>query len=116
ANPVVHFWSLAVEEQFYLCWPLLLSGGYLVTRRAGARQWKVLRLIIAAGFLLSLVAALHLSTVNLSRAYYGTDTRAYELLAGALLAITPAVMRLARRWRGAVRAVAPLNVAVLVGV
>ena len=115
-NPVVHFWSLAVEEQFYLCWPLLLSGAYLVSRRAGERQWKVLRLIIAAGFVVSLVAALHLSTVNLSRAYYGTDTRAYELLAGALLAITPWVMRIARRRRRLVQASAPIALAALVGV
>ncbi len=114
ANPVVHFWSLAVEEQFYLFWPLLLSGAYLVSRRAGARQWKVLRLIIAAGFVLSLGAALHLSTVNLSRAYYGTDTRAYELLAGALLAITPRLMRVARQRRRLVQTLAPFELAALV--
>jgi peptidoglycan/LPS O-acetylase OafA/YrhL len=114
SNPVVHFWSLAVEEQFYLFWPLLLSGVYLVSRRAGARQWKVVRLIIAAGFALSLGAALHLSTVNLSRAYYGTDTRAYELLAGALLAITPWVMRCARERRRLVRVLAPFELAALI--
>jgi peptidoglycan/LPS O-acetylase OafA/YrhL len=113
-NPVVHFWSLAVEEQFYLCWPLLLSGAYLICRRAGDRQWKVLRLLIAAGFVVSLGAALHLSTVNLSRAYYGTDTRAYELLAGALLAITPWFMRVARPRRRLVQALAPFNLAALV--
>jgi peptidoglycan/LPS O-acetylase OafA/YrhL len=113
-NPVVHFWSLAVEEQFYLCWPLLLSGIYLVSGRAGARRWKMVRVVIAAGFVISLVAALHLSTVNLSRAYYGTDTRAYELLAGALLAITPRIMKVAKRRRRAIQALAPLNVAILV--
>ena len=113
-NPVVHFWSLAVEEQFYLCWPLLLSGAYVISRRAGDRQWKVLRLIIAAGFVVSLGAALHLSTVNLSRAYYGTDTRAYELLAGALLAITPWVMRVARKRRQLVQALSPFALAALV--
>jgi peptidoglycan/LPS O-acetylase OafA/YrhL len=113
-NPVLHFWSLAVEEQFYLCWPLLFSGAYLVTRRAGARQWKLLRLIVAAGFVASLVAALHLSTVNLNRAYYGTDTRAYELLAGALLAMTPWVMRIARTRRRATQAFAPIAIAALV--
>ena len=116
SNPVVHFWSLAVEEQFYLFWPLLLSGAYLLTRRAGARQWKVLRLIIAAGFALSLGAALHLSTVNLSRAYYGTDTRAYELLAGALLAITPRVMLYARERRRLVQALASFELAALIAI
>ena len=88
-NPVVHFWSLAVEEQFYLCWPLILGAVYLIAGRTGDRRWKVVRLAIAAGAVVSVLSALHLSTVNVSRAYYGTDTRAYELLAGALLAITP---------------------------
>jgi len=114
ANPVVHFWSLAVEEQFYLAWPLLLTGTYLLCRRAGPRQWKLLRLVIAAGFLISLGAALHLSTVNLSRAYYGTDTRAYELFAGALLALTPWIIRTARPHRQVVQALAPVALAVLV--
>ncbi len=114
SNPVLHFWSLAVEEQFYLAWPLLLTAATLVARRAGDRQWKVVRLIVAGGFVASLVAALHLSTVDLSRAYYGTDTRAYELLAGALLAMTPGVMRFARARRQLVQALAGLDLAVLV--
>ncbi len=113
-NPVVHFWSLAVEEQFYLCWPILLSAVYVLARRAGDRQWDVVRLVIAAGFTASLLGALHLSTVNVSRAYYGTDTRAYELLAGALLAITPSVLDAARRRKRSAQALAPLNLALLI--
>jgi peptidoglycan/LPS O-acetylase OafA/YrhL len=113
-NPVVHFWSLAVEEQFYLAWPLLLSAAYFLSGRAGDRRWKVLRLIILVGAVISLVSALHLSTVNVSRAYYGTDTRAYELLAGALLAVTPRAFVAARRHRRAVQTLAPPVLAVLV--
>jgi peptidoglycan/LPS O-acetylase OafA/YrhL len=113
-NPVVHFWSLAVEEQFYLCWPLLLSGAYMVASRAGDRRWKVVRLLIAVGAIVSLVSALHLSTVNVSRAYYGTDTRAYQLLAGALLAITPRIFRSARMRPRLTRILAPLSLAALV--
>ncbi len=114
SNPVLHFWSLAVEEQFYVVWPLLLSGVYLVAGRAGERRWKVAQIIIAAGFVASLVAALHLSTVNVNRAYYGTDTRAYELLGGALLALTPLALRVATGRRRTVQALTPLAVAALV--
>jgi peptidoglycan/LPS O-acetylase OafA/YrhL len=75
-NPVLHFWSLAVEEQFYLFWPLLLSGLYAVTRRRGSHRWNTILVVVGLGMITSLVAALAISRTDLSRAYYGTDTRA----------------------------------------
>jgi peptidoglycan/LPS O-acetylase OafA/YrhL len=91
SNPVLHFWSLAVEEQFYLLWPLLLGGLHLVVRRAGARQpW--IRAAVLAGAVASAGAALHVGSSDLARAYYGTDTRAYQLLAGAVVALTPSLV------------------------
>ena len=91
-NPVVHYWSLAVEEQFYIVWPLLLGGGYALTRRLSAHR-RALQALVALGALASLLWALHLSDTNLTRAYYGTDARAYQLLAGALLALSPGIIR-----------------------
>jgi peptidoglycan/LPS O-acetylase OafA/YrhL len=93
-NPAFLFWSLAVEEQFYLVWPFLLGGLFALTRRS-SRQRSIIRAIIIAGALASLAWAL--GAPNAAYAYYRTDARAYELLAGALLALTPRVaIRLAR--------------------
>ena len=105
-NPVLQFWSLAVEEQFYLAWPLLLGGLWLLARRFDVRRWQVLRGVVAVGALASLLWAWSLRSSDPSRAYYGTDARAYQLMAGALIALTPTlVTRLAgfarpARWVG----------------
>jgi peptidoglycan/LPS O-acetylase OafA/YrhL len=102
SNPVLHFWSLAVEEQFYLLWPLLLGGLYALSRRF-ANHRRFLQTVIAAGAVTSLTWAWWLKGTNPTRAYYGTDARAYQLLAGALLALTPGAIKwLAGRRRTAV--------------
>ena len=109
SNPVLHFWSLAVEEQFYLVWPLLLGGLYVATRRAGRRRWWVVRAVVVVAAAASASAALHLGSTNIDRAYYGTDTRAYELLAGAVLALTPQLLRLGPRSRTLARWISVLT-------
>ena len=104
SSPVLHFWSLSVEEQYYLAWPLLLGGLHLLTRRAGDRQRAVMGALVAAALLVLLLRTLRMSPADLNHAYYGTDTRAYQLLAGSLLALLPgSITRLARSSRGGVR-------------
>jgi peptidoglycan/LPS O-acetylase OafA/YrhL len=99
-NPVLHFWSLAVEEQFYLVWPLALGGAFALTRRWDrARQVRVIRIAVAIGALASAVWAMSLRTSDPNRAYYGTDARAYELLAGALIALVPSFVTAVSRFR-----------------
>ncbi len=104
ANPVLHFWSLAVEEQFYLLWPLLLGGAFALTRRMDhARRMRIIGIAVAVGAVASAVWALSLRTSEPNRAYYGTDTRAYELLAGAFLALVPAMLVSVRQFRRAAK-------------
>lgn len=116
SNPVLHFWSLAVEEQFYLLWPLVLGGLFVLSRRAGRGRWWVLRIAVAGLALASAIAALRIGHTDLDRAYYGTDTRVYQLLAGAFLALTPQLFRLAPAARRVIRTLAMPSLLALVAV
>lgn len=77
-----HLWSLSVEEQFYLLWPLALLGG--LGAMARMRFVQVLLGVAAASTIL--MAALYDPSGDPSRVYYGTDTRLTPLLLGAALA------------------------------
>jgi peptidoglycan/LPS O-acetylase OafA/YrhL len=79
-----HTWSLAVEEQFYLLWPLLLIGVLKLSRRRGVQM-----LLVGAMALASLLWRLYLQDqgASVDRLYNGSDVRAETLLWGALLAI-----------------------------
>ncbi|HEX6475808.1 MAG TPA: acyltransferase family protein, partial [Acidimicrobiales bacterium] len=91
ASPLRHTWSLAIEEQFYLIWPLILLGLLAV-----ARGRRVV-LLVATGLLGAgsavLMAVLYHPGIDPSRVYYGTDTRAFELVVGAALAVALAGRR-----------------------
>jgi peptidoglycan/LPS O-acetylase OafA/YrhL len=79
-NPFLHFWSLSVEEQFYVVFPVLLLLVGLLTR-----SWAV-PTIIGAVFVSSLLASIWLSATNDPMAFYSLGTRAWELAIGAGLA------------------------------
>jgi peptidoglycan/LPS O-acetylase OafA/YrhL len=103
-----HLWSLAVEEQFYIVWPLLLVPGLVLLGR------KRLPMLIIAGIAGSaaLMWLLYNPSGDPSRVYYGTDTRAFLLLMGILLALVwPAIERLHR----ALPLLELLGIAALVG-
>jgi peptidoglycan/LPS O-acetylase OafA/YrhL len=88
-SPLQHMWSLAVEEQYYLVWPLLLGVLLLATRNRWIRnQRRTLVFIVVTLALLSAAwmgVAEHIYNPN--RAYLGTDTRAWELLLGGAAAL-----------------------------
>ena len=81
--PLDHLWSLAIEEQFYLIWPLILW--LLILRLNGQRARVTATLILAA--MSALAMALEYSPGDPSLVYYGTDTHASALLIGAALAL-----------------------------
>ncbi|MDE3085655.1 MAG: acyltransferase, partial [Acidobacteriota bacterium] len=82
-SPLQHAWSLGIEEQFYVLWPLLL----LLLGRLRRRRVAVVATAGAAGVSAGWAAWLATHGAGLDRLYYGTDTRAFELLAGAALAM-----------------------------
>ena len=82
--PLNHLWSLAIEEQFYLLWPLIVIG----LLRFGHGRRRALVVSTIAGIIGSQIAMTVLySPDNPSRAYYGTETRAHTILIGCLLAM-----------------------------
>ena len=96
---VQHLWSLAVEEQFYLLWPLLLGVGLWAFKRRTGRL--AVAVLAGAGLSALVMALLYDPTADPSRVYYGTDTHAMGLLVGAALALGVAddPAQLARRAR-----------------
>jgi peptidoglycan/LPS O-acetylase OafA/YrhL len=97
-NPVLHYWSLSVEEQFYLFWPLLLLVAIrLGRRRAGAGRrirWGVVIAIVGG---CSLAYSLVATPAQPAIAYFATTTRVWEFAVGAGVALlAPSLLRAPR--------------------
>lgn len=91
-SPFTHCWSLAIETQFYLIYPLILLGIYKLVKSRGEGRAKRGLLFVGVTLLLALISVILMIILfdpqqDASRVYYGTDTRAFSLLFGALLAI-----------------------------
>ena len=87
ASPLRHAWSLAVEEQFYLVWPLVVIAALAIGRRRGWGRTAALVTLGAAALASAVTFAVLWSASDPSAAYYSTLGRAQELLAGAVLAV-----------------------------
>ncbi|HET7017347.1 MAG TPA: acyltransferase family protein [Streptosporangiaceae bacterium] len=119
--PLDHLWSLAVEEQFYLLWPLLLIVGLVLLRKKGsagsgggrgvswegppetprksAARWLILPTLLLTVMSIYAMAHFYTSSLDPTRVYEGTDTRAFGLLIGAMLAMAWPVGRQIRPGR-----------------
>jgi peptidoglycan/LPS O-acetylase OafA/YrhL len=87
SSPVLHFWSLAVEEQFYLVWPLLILGAAQIARRRPLQGTRVFGIAIGVVTIASFIAGVTLTATQPALAYMATQTRAWEFGVGALIAV-----------------------------
>ncbi len=85
-SPLLHTWSLAVEEQWYLLWPIAMVGLLAVAARRRHGHAVATNAVIAAAIVSAALMAVLSDPADASRVYFGTDTRAQQLLIGAALA------------------------------
>ena len=88
-SPVIHYWSLAVEEQFYLLWPLLILLFFTLALKL--RKRIVLTYLVATVTMLSFAFSIYLTETSPIWAFYSLPTRAWELGLGALLVLIPPI-------------------------
>jgi peptidoglycan/LPS O-acetylase OafA/YrhL len=99
SSPVQHFWSLSIQGQFFLVWPLLVALVALAARGDAARVRAHLTVAILGVFAASLTFSVVLTATNQPLAYFHSLTRLWEFALGGLLALTIDGVRLARRTR-----------------
>ena len=90
ASPFTHLWTLGVEAQFYLLWPLIIWGLYKLVHR----KVIVWRVVLTLAVLSAVEMAILYDPANINRVYYGTDTRAFSLLLGSWLGLAWPLNRL----------------------
>ncbi|MET1016050.1 MAG: acyltransferase family protein [Leifsonia flava] len=99
SSPVQHFWSLSVEEQFYLFWPILIAAAWLLIARGRAASARTrLGLTLAGIAVASLVFSVIATYSDQPSAYFNTFTRVWEFAVGGVLAVFAARLSL-RPWQ-----------------
>ncbi|MFC4003723.1 acyltransferase family protein [Prauserella oleivorans] len=106
ASVVQHFWSLSIQGQFYLVWPVLIATVALLARRAGWGLRRTVFVTLAVLFTVSLAYSVYLTAVNQPFAYFTSLTRVWEFALGGLLALAidrialPRALRILLGWIG----------------
>ncbi|GAA3568549.1 acyltransferase family protein [Amycolatopsis ultiminotia] len=106
ASVVQHFWSLSIQGQFYLLWPILFVGLGLLVRRLGWSLRHTVTLLLVVFFAASLAYSVYLTNVDQPLAYFHGLTRVWEFALGGLMAMfldsftLPRVLRILLGWIG----------------
>jgi peptidoglycan/LPS O-acetylase OafA/YrhL len=87
ASAYQHFWSLSIQGQVFLLWPLLIAGGVIVARRRGWSVRRVLAVVFTAVLVLSFAWSVHSTATQQEIAYFDTFARLWEFAAGSLLGL-----------------------------
>ncbi|WP_129657686.1 acyltransferase family protein [Rothia uropygialis] len=87
ASPFRHFWSLSIQGQIFVMWPLLFALGSLVVRKFQARARVILAIIFAVVFVISFGFSVYYTYSNQTAAYFNTFARLWEFAMGSLVAI-----------------------------
>ena len=106
-SPIQHYWSLSIEEQYYVVWPLIIGGVFLLGRRF-LNTGKLLVAMMGLVFSLSLFYSVYLTATDAAAAYFVTPTRVWELTIGGIVALlatrltVPARLAAPMAWLGLV--------------
>ena len=106
ASPLQHFWSLSVQGQVFILWPLLFALAALIARATKVRFRRVVLLVFGTVFVLSLAFSVYETYTNQVHAYFDTRTRLWEFAFGTLLVLAlpylklPRPVRVAAGWIG----------------
>lgn len=112
-SPIQHYWTLAVEEQFYVVWPWLLMLGGAIAIKAKRNLRPIMLGLVVPVTIASLVYGLFYTAAEPTNAFFSTFARGWELAFGAILAIVlPKVVRLPK---GATTLLAVTGLAVILG-
>jgi peptidoglycan/LPS O-acetylase OafA/YrhL len=119
ASPFQHFWSLSVQGQVFILWPLIFAGAALLARRFGLRYRALLCYVFALVFISSLIYSIVVTAANQTEAYFDMPARLWEFALGTLVALALPSLRLPRYWRvvlGWLGVVAMLSCGILLNV
>jgi peptidoglycan/LPS O-acetylase OafA/YrhL len=86
-SPLQHYWSLAVEEQFYAVWPLLMLGAFRLAHRSRQRNGPAVAKLLAVVGFVSFLWCWRLTSTSQPWAFFSLPTRAWELVVGALVGL-----------------------------